>query len=173
MLPRRGQAARKTGKQKGRRVAARYRGRTLDFGLVKPSEAPARLESKQGRKVRVWTGLVLLVFLLVIAMPFSHRYRPAPSELTGVWRTTEPTYADRFLEIRSVFVVFGTGGNRGELYFFTHVEKVPGEENTEYILWYEGDDGVEYRVSLIYRPGDPPTLHLKNKQGVIWTKEVE
>ena len=32
-----------------------------------------------------------------------------PDDLIGVWETTAPTYADRFFEIKTDEVIFGTG----------------------------------------------------------------
>ena len=48
--------------------------------------------------------------------------RELPAELYGVWRTDEPRYADRFIELAAGEIVFGTGGGDSSQHAITSVE---------------------------------------------------
>ncbi|MGH7424069.1 MAG: hypothetical protein ACREJ1_10410, partial [Candidatus Methylomirabilales bacterium] len=46
---------------------------------------------------------------------------PVPDHLLGVWTTSAPRYADRYIEIRNDMIIFGTGGDAFELHALTDV----------------------------------------------------
>jgi len=45
-----------------------------------------------------------------------------PGDLIGVWKTTAPTYADRFFEIKTDEVIFGIGEGNFDTYAITRIE---------------------------------------------------
>jgi hypothetical protein len=124
----------------------------------------------KGRK-----GLVVLILILSLS-PFQCGRKATisiPEELIGVWKTTAPPYADRFFEIKTDEVVFGTGEETFDTYPITKIktEKDPKEQRTLYTLYYRSIEGQEYQFSFYYDPENHGTIRFKNQKEMAWTKK--
>ena len=124
----------------------------------------------KGRK-----GLVVLIFILGLSAFQCGRKATIsiPEDLIGVWKTTAPTYADRFFKIKTDEVVFGTGEETFDTYPITKIktEKDPREQGTFYTLYYRSIEGQEYKFSFYYYPENHGTIRFKNQNEMAWTKE--
>lgn len=84
-----------------------------------------------------------------------------------------PTYADRFFEIKTDEVIFGTGEEKFDTYPITKIkiEKNREEHGTLYIICYKNTAGQEYKFSFYYDPANQGTIRFKNQKEMVWTKK--
>jgi hypothetical protein len=116
----------------------------------------------------------LLTILIVLALFFGWRcgYESfAPNELVGVWTTSDPKYADRFLKIDRDAITFGTGEGNFETYAITKMKKGAEVQDMLYTIYYEDEAGDTYTLAMYYSPERGGVLRLKNQREIIWTKE--
>jgi len=115
----------------------------------------------------LWTfGVIIALSLIVNA--FSDKVRDVPTDLQGVWRTSDPAHADRFLELSPVTVSFGTGDGNVSSGLIKRIQEDARERETIYTITFRGPDG-DSKVWLIYEPGKR-VLRLKNQERIEWTK---
>ena len=94
-----------------------------------------------------------------------------PAELYGVWRTDEPRYADRFIELGAQEIVFGTGGQESSRYTITSVDAETTLAGAKYTIEYQsiGDDSSS-SVSLLTEHRDGLALRLHNQPSFSWRR---
>jgi uncharacterized lipoprotein YehR (DUF1307 family) len=119
---------------------------------------------------RVW---VVLIYLIVLSACQCGRKTTVPGDLIGVWKTTAPTYADRFFEIKTDKVIFGTGEGKFDTYPITKIktEKDREEQGTLYTICYKNIEGQEYKFSFYHDPANQGTIRFKNQTEMVWAKE--
>jgi hypothetical protein len=117
--------------------------------------------------------LVLILCLVLLFACQRSGKATAPVELIGVWKTTAPAYADRFFEIKTDEVIFGTGEGNFDTYPIAKIktEKDPREQGTLYTLYYKNIERQEYKFSFCYDPVNQGTIRFKNQKEMVWTKE--
>jgi len=117
--------------------------------------------------------LIILICLIVLSTIKCGKETSVPDDLIGVWKTTAPTYADRFFEIKKDEVIFGTGEGNFDTYPISEIktEKDPREQGTLCTLYYKNIEGQEYKFFFYYDPANQGTIRFKNQQEMIWTKE--
>jgi hypothetical protein len=115
----------------------------------------------------LWTFGAIIVLSLIVSV-FSSKVRDVPADLQGVWRTSDPAHADRFLELSAVTVSFGTGDGNVSTGLIRKIDEDAGERETVYTITYRGADG-DSKVSLIYEPRKR-LLRLKNQERIEWTR---
>ena len=94
-----------------------------------------------------------------------------PVELTGVWETTAPEYAERFFEFRGDhLLVLGSGPLNTDIYAITQVEKTPSSESTLYEITYEDLEGQEHIFAFYHDSSPAGVITLKNQSEIKWTK---
>ena len=114
----------------------------------------------------MWAFAILLVFC---ACRHS-KNTTVPVDLIGVWKTPEPTYADRHFEITKDTLSFGTGEGRIDSHPILSIEEVPqvpqGAEHF-YIISY-ADNGQKSVFSFHLNNG---VIRIKNQKALQWTKQ--
>jgi hypothetical protein len=119
------------------------------------------------RRTHVVVAIVLLVALVGCGR---ERTKTVPDELVGVWRTTEPKYAGRFLGLTKTTISFGTGGDDFYTRTVVAVEKSREDGHTSYTVYYADAEG-EYKFAFYYEPADGGVIRYKNQTGIAWTKQ--
>jgi len=105
---------------------------------------------------RRWPHAIALLCVLA-----GWRAEPVPAALIHVWRTDAPAYRDRHLEIRSDWVVFGTGAYVSEMYPVVDVDSEPAEAGGHrYTIHYRADDGAQLQLRVVLTPGNPDSLRI-------------
>ena len=128
-----------------------------EAGAVRPSFA-----------IYYWVvgGMLTLLLLGVTLVPKPDQ---VPAELQGVWKTSEPKYSGRSLEISAVHLNMSTGEGTAAGGFIRHVKiEHPGAESLVTIT-YENAEG-ENSLSILYDP-NTQSIHFKNQPAITWTKE--
>lgn len=94
-----------------------------------------------------------------------------PPELYGVWRTDEPRYADRFIELTAQQIVFGLGGQESSRHFITSVDTEATLAGARYTIEYRAteDDSIS-SVSLLTEHRDGLALRLHNQPSFRWRR---
>jgi hypothetical protein len=118
--------------------------------------------------------IIIIICLIVLFACQCGRKAAVPEDLIGVWRTTEPSYADHPFEIKTDEVLFGTGGDKFDTYPITKIkiEKDPKEQGTLYIICYENIQRQEYKFSFYYDPANQGTIRFKNQKEMVWSKNL-
>lgn len=93
-----------------------------------------------------------------------------PENLVGVWKTSHPKYADRFLEIKNNIIIIGKGKETIGLHPIVAFDHHWEGNSVLYTISHINDHGKRYTTSLYYEPTNG-VIRLKNQTHVIWTKE--
>ena len=110
-----------------------------------------------------------LLALLILGVTVVPKPEQVPAELQGVWKTNDPNYSDRSLEISSGHLNLGTGEGTSTTGFIRHVMiENPGPESLV-VITYANSDG-ENTLYLLY-DATKQVIHFKNQPGVAWTNE--
>ena len=104
----------------------------------------------------------------VLLLPRLQQTDPVPEELRGRWITTESAYADRFFEIETEKITFGTGGNDFNTYSITNVNVESHEDLRLYTLHFKDASGAKMKRSVYYSVTDGGQIWFKNQEGTIW-----
>ena len=91
-----------------------------------------------------------------------------PDELTGVWITSNPRYADRFFELSKVSAIFGTGGATLDTYFISNVEKKLKGNRDLYIIYCHREGEDEQVISFYYTSENGGLILFKNQTHIEW-----
>ena len=125
---------------------------------------PARMNSKG-----ILTALLMLLVLLGCG---PEKTRTIPEELLGTWKTSEPKYADTFIELTRDTIVFGLAEGPPKVHAVLAVEKSQENGNLLYTIRYLDEEGERYKFSFYYHPAGDGTLQWKNQPGILWTKQT-
>jgi hypothetical protein len=129
------------------------------------------LKQKPARNVYALYYWVLgpLLALLIWSVWFAPKPQEVPRELQGTWRSQDPRYSERSLEISPITVSFGTGEGKCISGLIRHVNVEHEGADALVTIQYSGDDG-EQTVALQYDE-NKQALRLKNQPSVTWQKQ--
>lgn len=96
--------------------------------------------------------------------------KTVPDTLVGVWKTSHPKYADRFIEIKKEFVIFGTGGESSTVHAIADVDRIHDGKNI-YTITHLNHAGQRYSFSFYYDPSNDGTMRFRNQKDILWTRE--
>ena len=93
-------------------------------------------------------------------------------EYLGKWTTKAERYQDRYIEITSDMVIFGTGNDAPNMFFIQKVnQKQNGPENECTFVCANQLEDTEFLFFFIFNDSDDGlTMRLKNPREVIWEK---
>jgi hypothetical protein len=133
-------------------------------------------KKKDKKKNRKWIILMIAGTLAVITLMYVYGEPPPryiPQDLVGVWRTTDSVYGDRFIEFSPATISCGTGAATiSQTGFMKLVETTSEDGKTLYMLHYQVD-GADAMLSFFYDGPDGEGLRLRNKKGILWTKQKD
>ena len=115
-------------------------------------------------------GLVVATFILTTILPrvLSNDVSLLPSELHGVWSTTDARYIDRSFEIKRDSLVFQTGDSSYTPHSIRKVDVVKDDSTTLFLVDYLNNDDV-YTFSF-YFDSASGTIRLQNQREMVWTR---
>ena len=120
-------------------------------------------------KVLIALLLVAVLWIVLDAGPEVEQLAMVPKHLRGEWRTADPSYAGRVLELDAMTLAIDLGTEGGvQRHPITGVEwsQLPDE------MWYRllyTDDGAPEEMTLRFVP-TRDVLLLKTRPGVIWER---
>ena len=97
-----------------------------------------------------------------------------PSALSGTWKTEAEQYEDRFIEISTNTLTFGTGNDMPNVYFIRGIDHKRMDKTDEYTFKCVNSENIDFRF-IFYFENDENSLlmRLKNPRQVIWIKKSE
>lgn len=110
------------------------------------------------------------VFLLVVLLFVGCKGEVVvPPRLTGVWVTSDPRYADRYMRFGGHTLTYGIGDGKE----ISHdIEKIDAEQvkgGTVYTFYYSDSEGEKWTLTLTYRPDGGGMIQIRNSKE-IWEK---
>ena len=118
----------------------------------------------------------MVVFLLLLATAACNRNAThlLPKELVGFWTADEPRYKGRFLELYRAYVILGTGpGEVPQVQIVDSVEATPDGDHVVYKIGSTDLNGIQYNLTLLYRPTGEGTILFKHQESVLWKRHKE
>lgn len=138
--------------------------RRSGLGKAQPRTSPRKL-------IVAVTGILLALALgsfIVVRLMWQ---TTLPEELWGTWRTDEPRYATRRLELLRDQVLFQVGDTAIATvrYPIVRVRRSRSARGALYRVRYLGEDG-DNEFRFIYEPGPPAMVRLANQSEFAWTR---
>jgi hypothetical protein len=125
-----------------------------------------------GSKGMTPRGIVAAMALFAtLAACQTQKEHSVPDHLLGVWSTSAPRYADRYIEIRNDMIIFGTGGDAFELHVLAELKEAREGEAILYTITHLNHFGQPYTLSFYYEPSGDGIMRFKNQREIAWTKE--
>jgi len=124
--------------------------------------------------------ITILPFLALCALVlFYWPKQPSfmPEKVWGIWKTDDPRYADRYLDISEAVFAIGQGQQRLQVFFFRRVDiKIKGPHE-HYTLYYRPDDRTgsplqSFTFDFI-TTDEGPRIQLRNPKNIIWFRESD
>jgi hypothetical protein len=116
------------------------------------------------------TPTLIAVTCLVLLMGCEPRSPSLPDNLIGVWRTSDPKYAGRFLQLTQDRVIFGTGAGSVSIHPIRKIARAPRADGILYAIIYTNDDGQEYRLSFVHDLEHGGVIWFKNQKDILWKR---
>ncbi len=96
-----------------------------------------------------------------------------PNELIGEWQTSEPKYEGCYFEVTKLTVAFKP--KSAEIYsnIITNIkrEEDPNKKHILYTIFYKGETGKIYQLSINYYPEDNGAIRFKNQTEIVWIRK--
>jgi hypothetical protein len=115
--------------------------------------------------------LIALLMLPVLLGCGPEKTKTIPEDLLGTWKTSEPKYADTFIELMRDSIIFGLAEGPPRVHPVLAVEKLREKGNLLYTIRYQDEERESYNFSFYYDPSGGGTLQWKNQPGILWTKQ--
>ena len=137
--------------------------------FVKPgARITGKIESMKMKLRWIIIGSAILLVAFLVFLP--ERPTPLPDELVGVWTTSHPKYADRYLDLTKATIIFGTGKESIDTNFISNVEKTLQDKAILYTIYFHRVGGPEDKVSFYYDPANGGIIRFKNQKHIDWKK---
>ena len=119
-------------------------------------------------------GRVLLLLLPIVCSGCDwNRSRFIPNDLVGVWRTEDPRYRDRSLELGKANAVIGTGADKPSIESVESVKIQSAGEETTYSIDCRSGDGTRHLLTLRFTPNAGGEIRLSHPQNVVWKRRPD
>ncbi len=113
--------------------------------------------------------MIVFGLLLALASCGPESTKTVPDDLIGVWKTSDPKYADTFIELTRTTIVFGLADGKADVRSVVSVEKVRGDGNLLYTVLYVDSERQQYKLSFYYEPAGG-VMRWKNQRTIAWMK---
>ena len=117
-----------------------------------------------------WIVIPAVVIAVAITMFYLKKNRDIPVNLIGKWTTSAPGYQDRFIEITKETFVYGLGGDKKDVYFFSSIEESLEGNTFLYTISYKNKEGLKYSRSFYYDPANEGKIQFKHQEHIEWHK---
>ena len=119
----------------------------------------------------IWIFVAAVILTAVLLLHYNDN-ELLPDDLAGRWTTSVPEYAERFLELSQVTVIFGIGKDNIVVNFISSVDKRTEDGVALYTIRYRDLDKTEGYIAFYWYPSEK-VIRLKNQKQMIWKKTKE
>lgn len=117
--------------------------------------------------------LAVAVILAVIIILIFRKDRTVPDDLVGVWKTSIQEYAGSFFELKRGAIIFATKEGVLSTSNITKIKKKEQNQDwTIYTIYYKNQEKQKCEFPFYYYSVDKGTIRFKNKEQIVWRKEV-
>lgn len=128
------------------------------------------LQFPAGGRGRLRVGVTcLMLAACMLTVGCDQAATALPPEVLGRWRTQEPRYADRFVELSEDTIRIGTGGTMATSHPIRAVRSEPHPSGTLYTIEY-GNEGNEATFAFYFEAAQR-VLRLRSRPGFAWSLE--
>ena len=130
------------------------------------------IQEYKGRTDTTVLLAVVVAFLVLLTALYWHpSNKKVPEQLVGEWRTSNPKYFDRQLDISYASISFTTGERTVSTGFIKEIKTVQEGARTLYTVVYDLE-GTPNELSFYYEIGktNVGVIRFKNQEDMIWTK---
>ena len=113
------------------------------------------------RKVKFLLGIISL-FLIILAGCEGKVI--VPQHLIGVWETSTPKYADRYMKFTEQTLIYGIGEGKEVSHEIRKIDMEQAKGGTLYTIHYKDSEGYKWTLIFTYSP-DTRTIQIKNSTG--------
>ena len=128
------------------------------------------------RKMK-WGKTILSLLALSTLALFCWPDQPTfmPEKVWGIWRTTDPRYAGRYLDISEAVFAIGQGKQRLQVFFFQRVDMKPNGPRERYTLYYRPDEQTRGPLQSFtfdfVTTDEGPGIQLNHPKNIMWFRE--
>lgn len=140
--------------------------------MVKSLRSSDRVYASSCTKPLQMPLLFVFLFCLTVSFLFACSEKTPPSELLGVWKTSDGKYSDRYVEITRDSLIFGIGEDRTMVHAITGVSSETGDQGIRYTFDYVDQNGEQWTLSLLYGSRGRGTMALQNRDE-LWIREEQ
>ncbi len=115
--------------------------------------------------------LVMAILASILGCRASQEPAIVPTELHGLWTTTDSRYENRSFELRADTIALATGEKEHTSHPIQKFERIQEKGTTVYSLTYGNvGEGVTDTLSFYYDPREGGVITFKNQRNVAWKK---
>jgi hypothetical protein len=113
--------------------------------------------------------MVNILFITLIFFVGCDREIIVPQHLRGEWKTSAPTYEDRYMKFSEHTLTYGIGDGNEVTHGIDKIKSVRSDGGTVFTFYYRDAEGQKDKLTVIYNPASGGTLQIKNSVE-IWNK---
>jgi len=127
--------------------------------------------AKRNRSLHIILSFTVVSCLVLSFLTACSEHTP-PSDLLGVWRTSDEDFNDRYLEITPDSLIFGVGEGQEMVNAISAISSERGNQGIRYTFHYLDQDGEKWTLSLLFNSEDGGTIVIQNRNEV-WMKDEQ
>ena len=121
-----------------------------------------------------WKLFLFAVFTVMVCLGCTrNELENLPAEFLGQWETATPKYKGFTFVLTEKTIIFIDTNAEGERKVHgidKRTKYVDKDNKAIYTVYYETNDGLDFKFAFYYKPSDGGQITLKNQPGIIWTK---
>lgn len=122
------------------------------------------------RRTAWLTAIILSLPLLSLTGCDGSDQQTLPKQMVGVWKTDDPRYKNRYMNVEVQRITFGMGGTSPDRPEFVDNVKTSREHPSDYIVKLKMTDGSPDSITLQYAEQNGGELRLKSQPKIVWTR---
>jgi hypothetical protein len=113
--------------------------------------------------------MVKILLITLIFFVGCDREVIVPQQLRGEWKTSAPTYEDRYMKFSENTLTYGIGDGKEVTHAIDKINSTRGDGGTVFTFYYKDAEGQKDNLTVTYNPASGGTLQIKNSVE-IWNK---
>jgi hypothetical protein len=113
--------------------------------------------------IKAISSLFKLELIFLVLVGCTQQGVTVPQHLVGMWKTSEPRFADRYMKFTNYSLALGIGDGKEALYSIQKIKVSKSEGNSLlYTFHYVDSENEKGKLAFIYDPSKR-TIQLKNR----------
>ena len=129
-----------------------------------------RALTNEVRSIAALGRALLLLLPIVLGGCDWNRSKFIPDNLVGVWRTNDPRYRGRSMDLGKDTAVISTGVEKPSVESVESVKVQPAGEETTYTIQCHTSQGARHLLTLRFSPRGDGELWFSHQQSIVWKR---